>query len=272
MRMLGRWCVVAVTVTAAASAVAADLDGSIDLATFDDLQRPAASVAGLPLEDVAVGNPSGSGRFYVTGLLGSSFATLTDSLHAEEPGGAINGTVITAGGAAGVAYARADGQLRLEFEGRARDDLISTYAIPGTLPGGGVKWGARDGWSTLVNVWRDVYATDRLAVYLGGGIGAGGYRFGFGGQASDGVLTVNYSGGANVATFAWQAGGGAVYDLTERLAVDVGYRFYGLQPADTRLFATAAGLPPSIFNDTHNFTASELLFGLRVYEPFRRWR
>ena len=42
--------------------------------------------------------------------------------------GSINSTVLTAGGAAGIAFEREDGRLRLEFEGRGRDDLMRLSA------------------------------------------------------------------------------------------------------------------------------------------------
>ncbi len=57
------------------------------------------------------------------------------------------------------------------------------------------------------------------------------------------------------AAFAWQAGGGVIWEVTERLTFDVGYRFF-----QTDVIEQA---------DTTQFQASELMFTLRLYEPFR---
>ena len=93
----------------------------------------------------------------------------------------------------------------------------------------------------MANVWRDVPITDHLGLYAGGGVGAGGGRSAAGESRSD---------------FTWQAGGGATYALNNRLSLDVGYRAL-----------------PAAFNAgaTPDAPAGELLFSVRLYEPFRGW-
>ena len=65
------------------------------------------------------------------------------------------------------------------------------------------------------------------------------------------------------AAFAWQAGGGVIYEITERLTFDIGYRY-------VQLGSIAYADPSS--GASSSFSASELMFGLRLYEPLRRGR
>jgi opacity protein-like surface antigen len=212
-------------------------------------------------------------RFYVTGLLGESFATLSDPLHRELAGEWVNGSILTAGGAAGVAYARDNGQWRFEIEGRGRDDLTASLgqAVPPVFAAD-FAWAAADGWSATANVWRDWWIGERWAVYAGGGLGGGGYRYSFAGDIQFLDVEATFAGNDQVAELAWQAGGGLVYELSERIAFDVGYRFFSIGQADVSYTVNPPFGPPSTATAAQQFTASELLFGLRVYEPFRRWR
>ena len=178
--------------------------------------------------------------FYVSGMIGSSFATLTDSYHENYAGsdGSINGSLFTAGGAACYAFHRDNGRLRWEVEGRGRDDLTSRAGIIDPGFSNTADWSVRNGWSVLTNVWRDINLTDRLAVYSGGGIGGGGYDYNLVNQLSAGPFTVTWSASASVATFAWQAGGGAIYRFSDRVEFDVSYRFFATEQADTAIFLT----------------------------------
>lgn len=260
----------AAVVAAASVALATPAEGvdTIDLESLDEIVSPRQAetvwdAGGYRPVGLSDGNET---RLYVTGILGSSFATLTDPLYGEfEDGSSINRSLLTAGGAAGMAYARDNGQLRVEFEGRGRDDLTRHVQFPPVV---NLNWSAADGWSTMANIWRDFAIDERWLVYAGGGIGAGGYRYDFGGNFS----VIGLDAGAQVATFAWQAGGGVVYNITERVAFDVGYRFFALEQSDetytVRVFDNVAGR----VNLPQQFAASELLFGLRIYEPFRNWR
>ncbi len=73
-----------------------------------------------------------------------------------------------------------------------------------------------------------------------------------------------FAGNDQVAELAWQAGGGLVYDVSERIAFDVGYRFFSIGQADVSYTVTPPFGPPSTATAAQQFTASELLFGLRV--------
>lgn len=77
-----------------------------------------------------------------------------------------------------------------------------------------------------------------------------------------------------MATFAWQAGGGAIYRISDRMEFDVSYRFFATEQVDTPISLTPAIGPPvpSGLSALNGFSASEMLFSLRIYEPFRGLR
>lgn len=211
-------------------------------------------------------------RFYVSGLIGSSFATLEDEAHDGLVGGALTGTILTGGLAAGMGFERSNGQLRVEIEGRGRDRLTASYADE---PAPGIDdfatFAASDGWSALVNVWRDYSLGERLGAYLGGGIGSGGYTYGLaGGLEFEGEPLEGFAGQSAETTFAWQAGCGVLWNISPRVTFDVGYRFFALEDVNSPVAVSAGGDDFTAFT-RNRFTASELLFTLRVYEPFRRW-
>jgi opacity protein-like surface antigen len=274
-----RTLIVWVGVVVAAGFAAASGPDTIDLSSLDDVvapQAPSATVWDeLPLEPVS-STRVGEQRFYVTGMLGESFATLAEPLYQEiSRGSAINRSVFTAGGAAGIAFERDNGRLRIEVEGRGRDDV--TAGINQSLPeefAANFNWAAADGWSALFNVWRDFSVSEQVDLYFGGGVGGGGYRYSMAGSVAfpgeEAVLS--YTGNAQVASFAWQAGGGVIWNLSDRVAFDVGYRFFSIDQSPTTLTGSINGVPLGSIVLPQQFTASELLFGLRIYEPFRRWR
>ncbi len=192
-------------------------------------------------------------QFYLGGIVGADFATLAKVPNASTA--VPNQSLFTAGGTAGVRLLRDDGALRFEFEGRGRDLLSST--APTVL--GDVTTSGANGWSALVNVWRDYQVFQSLGIYGGGGLGSGGYR-----SVVNGVgITSN----DNITNFAWQAGGGLIYNVSDRATLDFGYRFFAINDSSATLIAL--GTP---FDYTTNFSASELLLTLRIYEPFRRWK
>jgi opacity protein-like surface antigen len=160
-------------------------------------------------------------------------------------------TLFGAGGALGVAFDRPNGQLRLEVEGMGRDTydgaVIETPMLQHVVT---------NNWSAMVNAWRDLMLTDRVGIYGGGGIGAGGYQLGF--RSDVGTTFIEPESG-----FAWQAGGGVIWEATDRMTFDVGYRFFLIDRLP---------FEPAISGFGHQFHASELMFTLRIYEPFRGWR
>jgi len=246
-----------------------------------DWLRDAAGRAaddGPPLAPVAVASSPAAERWYVSGIVGASFATLSS-------GGAnsfLDGTtlaatgsaqdpLVTGGGAVGVALPRATGQLRLEVEGRSRGPLhgenVLVASSGGTVQGVPLNVSATGGWSATANLWHDWFVGDHVAFYGGGGFGAGGYRFGLA------LPEAAASGSAVVNAFAWQVGTGLIYDWSDRVALDVGYRYFAMGNVSANL-AVDAGASGALSLGSYNssFNASEFLLSVRIYEPFRAWR
>ena len=215
--------------------------------------------------------------FYVSGIIGSSFATLTDSYHDSYAGsdGSVNGSLFTAGGAAGYGFDRENGRLRLEVEGRGRDVLSTQAGVVEQNFSNTAAWRTSNGWSVLANAWRDINLTDKVALYAGGGIGGGGYDYNLTNQLTAGPFTETFTASVSAATFAWQAGGGVIYRISDRIEFDVSYRFFATERVNTPIFLTPVSGPPPVpsgLSVLHGFSASEMLFSLRVYEPFRGFR
>ena len=278
MRLVCQGCIrsaVLAALTLAAGIVRAALPELIDLASLDDVPAPPASSVwdDVPMQPVAA-HRRPEPRFYVSGLLGASFVTLDDPVYESIFDRRMNRSVLTSGGAAGVAVERWNGLLRLEVEGRGRDDVTAALSESlGPFGGADFRWAANDGWSALVNVWRDFTVTDQVDLYLGGGVGGGGYRYALDADISlFGVPLITAASRAQVAAFAWQLGGGAVWNVSDRLAFDVGYRFFSIDQANTTYDLSLGGTPLPSMLMPQQYTASELLFGLRLYEPFRNWR
>lgn len=200
-------------------------------------------------------------RTYLSGILGADFGTLEVG-----QGPNVSAPLFTAGGAAGMAFERETGWFRGEFEARYRDPVAETFAGPVL---GEVSVSASDGWSTMVNGWRDFEITDRVGAYLGGGIGGAGYRVVFDGDYA--ALGATMSGSTRLVGFAWQAGTGATWLVNDRLALDLGYRFFAVEGGNAQI---VVDVPPFSFTDAvgTRYSASELLFTVRVFEPFRGWR
>jgi len=264
-----------VVITLCGAAAHAALPQPVDLASLDDVggldDATGITARELAVWEVADRGAAAGRRWYVTGILGTSFATLSDPFYGDDR--SINGALFSAGGAAGIASARDNGQWRFEIEGRGRDDLTKDVfeGLPPLLSAN-LRWVAADGWSATANVWRDWWIGERWACYLGGGIGGGGYRYSLDGSLDLFGIDVDIAGQAQVAALAWQAGGGVVYEFSERVSLDVGYRFFSISPAPVTYVFTSSLLQPRFTVDAHQFAAGELLFSLRIYEPFRRWR
>lgn len=200
-------------------------------------------------------------QFYLGGILGSAWATLSDPSLGTNP--IANESIFTGGGTVGVAmrcdtlwpYFTNKGRLRLEFEGRGRDTIGRTEVLPfvGTL-----TEKSTDGWSTMANLWRDWLFVDKFGAYIGGGIGVGGYRTQI---LLPGTLSVDQ----RVSAFAWQAGTGVLWNITDRATLDFGYRFFMIGNTTATVVNT---VPPNGISE-RTYSASELLVTFRLYEPFR---
>jgi opacity protein-like surface antigen len=220
---------------------------------FDDVSvTPSAASAqdvdiGAILQPVGLtrGDDGATRRWYVSPIIGASWGQFT---YPGEPASQNEyAESFTAGGAVGMAFSRPRGQWRVEVAGRYRDGIQNEFGQEST-----------DNWSVLCNAWRDVSITKKFGLYGGGGIGAGGYRWSsdlvFGSQA---ILA-----DVQATQFAWQAGGGVVYAVSDRITLDLGYRFYSLN--DVRFVIPSNG---GLYDG--QFSANELLFQIRIYEPFR---
>jgi opacity protein-like surface antigen len=124
------------------------------------------------------------------------------------------------------------------------------------FPGAGASLVATENWSVLANVWRDFMITERIGCYGGGGIGSGG-------------LT-NFAEGPSFRTppiksssFAWQAGGGLLYEVTDQVTFDVSYRWYQVHSLSGPSALSAANV------DNYRYGASQVMFSLRMFEPLR---
>ena len=248
IRAVVRVALCAVVVGGLASAQADEMGPAIDLASVGEVSSESSiDHGGIPFSDVAQRLRGSPRQFYISGMIGPSFAGVTSPSDSTL---ASSDTLFNAGGAIGIAFERRNGRLRIETEGMGRSTYDSPFTSP-LRPDAATR--VTDNWSVMQNFWRDLMITDRFGIYGGGGIGAGGYVFG---QTVAGT-TEHTTPGAN---FAWQTGGGLLWQLSDRLTFDVGYRYFHI---DT---ITQPGVEPS------QFSASELMFSLRLYEPFRNWR
>ena len=263
-----------------AAAPAEDLGAPVDLSShFGDLSSLADAGAAEDVVPMSPSDDASSAQFYVAGIVGASFATLTNSGSFESfpgavfsPTGSVNDTLVTGGGALGIAFARPFGQLRMELEGRDRGAMSGPTTLNisgGTILDRQMSTTASGVWSFMTNFWRDYDMTDTLGLYAGGGIGIGGYQYQT--RSLDPDLVTN---GANtINSFAWQVGTGVTYQMSRHVTFDVGYRFFSIGNGSTPLLTSASidGGAPFLFlgNSISAFTASELLLSVRIYEPFR---
>jgi len=203
-------------------------------------------------------------RAYIAPIVGASWGSLSRTFEGEKLSSA-SGNLFTAGGALGYTIPAERGQIRVEIEPRYRD----SYTLIKAREIGASSFRTGDNWSVLANTWFDFGITNRLGVYAGGGLGGGGYTVNMAAVTYEG--DIGFESQSKVATLAWQAGGGAIYALNDRVQFDVGYRFYGVANGDVPVTVYADGLAPFTRNMTTSFTASELLFTMRIYDPLSRW-
>lgn len=186
-------------------------------------------------------------RLYASGGLASS-------VFAEGPGAGLPGPVSGLGlgggegagaeGAIGIAVARPAGSLRMEVEARGRQGSLA--------PGNAAVQSPTQTWATMANVWRDVELSKRIGCYAGGGVGGGGMLDEAAEAAAD-ITNASQQHDGGAWGLAWQAGGGVTYAVSERVTLDLGVRYRGLEPV-------AGG---------DRTTGSEAILAVRIFEPFR---
>ena len=241
--------VMAVAVAGMTSVKAEAFEDAIDLTSFDgEALAESAQWDDSTLNTVAWRPDRPSRRVYLSGMIGPSFASVTSPV---EPSLLSDDTLFNAGGALGIAFERRRCWLRLEVDGMGRGTYFSPFNDAPAVPNYTIL---TNNWSVMQNVWRYVMLTNRFGIYGGGGIGAGGYILGE--QFNDEIRYVQPD-----SSFAWQFGGGLLWDITDRLTFDVGYRYFSIDAIQQPTFVYP-----------NQFSASELMFTLRLYEPFRNWR
>ena len=147
-------------------------------------------------------------RNYLAGMIGASFANLdiTD-------GELLDDKLFTAGVALGRRYDRCRGALRIEVEGRARENIHENLAsgiVTAELAAGGV-------WSSTVNLWREREISNSFSIYGGGGIGLGGFDNVYRVTGPLGNIRVDETN----TNFAWQIGTGLTYKVNCRMSLDL---------------------------------------------------
>lgn len=212
---------------------------------------PETTTVGTTIDVNGLSAPAAQ-RLYMTGIVGGSFLVVSAD---NAPGSGLTG-----GLAMGMALERSNGRIRVEAEGRYRDVIEQTYL------GFNEDYSLRDptfvtvaraqayGWSAMANVWRDFRWTDRVDLYGGGGIGAAGFQTEY--QRID-VTPLPPSTVQSVTGYAWQVGLGAIWNMTDRVAIDASYRIFGV------------GWTINRQDVAFGFLRSEILLSVRVYEPFR---
>ena len=268
-RVIGVWVTSLVALFLPWRAVLADALPTLDLGAFAPWDEGSAIPAGhdtvVPIDDHAPLSllPETSGvardlsapserRFYLTGIVGGSFLVVSAD---NTPSSGLTG-----GFAVGMAMERSNGRIRVEAEGRYRDTIEQTYL------GFNENYSIRDptfvivsqaqsyGWSALANVWRDFRWTERVDLYGGGGIGAAGVQTAY--QRID-VTPPAPRVDRSLTEYAWQVGLGAIWNMSDRVAVDASYRIFG------------AGWTVTREDLAYGLLRSEILLSVRIYEPFR---
>lgn len=223
---------------------------------FVPLPYCTAAIQSTPSTDMDHGISDRPARhFYVSSIIGGSFFAISAD---DNPPSSL-----TAGGAIGVALDRSNGRIRVELEGRYRDPIEQTYLGFNKTPPrlgakpeliGTMQAKAYGGWSAMANLWRDFQLTDRLDAYGGGGIGVAGFETSF--QQID-TATPAPIANQYFNEYAWQLGVGGIWNINDRVALDLSYRVFGV------------GWTITSNELAYGFLRTEVLLSLRIYEPFR---
>ncbi len=147
-----------------------------------------------------------------------------------------NENTLDMGGTLGVAIPRSigsvDGTLRAEVQGMFHDLHDTTLASFPGFPGPVAffyRTNMTDRWSAMGNLWYDIpLGCSNFEVYVGGGLGVAG-----GTMMTTDISNVRGSGGYS--DLAWQVGCGLTYHYNQRLAIDLGYRFFDFGTGDVDL-------------------------------------
>lgn len=112
---------------------------------------------------------------------------------------------------------RVEGEL--SFASGDADSLLNSYYYDSDYLEVDNASGDIDATYLLVNVWYDVPTSGPLGYYVGGGLGLAKL------DADTSFYEENYGYGPGETTVAGQIGAGVIYDVSDTMAIDVGYRF-----------------------------------------------
>jgi opacity protein-like surface antigen len=158
-----------------------------------------------------------------------------------------------------------DWSMRLEFEGLAGHD--NEYITPSAITQSPIYVAQVNSWTFMTNFWLDVPIHRPLSALFGririlepvslyGGVGIG-----FVSTSLDVDAPFNETGSNDEIKFAWQAGVGAGYDVTERVNINLGYRYL-----DLGSILADFGDPSGIFTGHYEVsqTSNQFVVGIRV--------
>ena len=125
--------------------------------------------------------------------------------------------------AVGTAFKTANGAIRTELEYNRNEDAEKTHDMNFASLGGddGSAKLKIETQSVMLNGYYDFDTGTKLTPYVGAGIGYAKVKFYGKGEDSNYVYSLN----VDDYNFAWQAGFGAGYALTDNVTFDAGYRY-----------------------------------------------
>ncbi len=144
--------------------------------------------------------------------------------------------------------------LRIEVEGAVRDlDGLLSESLRPESASETYQVDYDDRWSVMTNLWLDFPFHETKTFYLGGGIGANGGR-----------ITVNdgrQGGQSRFTEFTWQVGCGITWERSERLIIDLGYRYMDYGSSAVVIKQNSNQYRSGVY--TADLTSHQLMLGLR---------
>jgi len=160
-------------------------------------------------------------------------------------------------------YLRADLTLDYETPAKFKGSLYCDSA----LPCGGGAWldserAKISAWSALANVYADLGDFHGLKPYIGAGAGASYLRTSSVQSSNEDTSGAKMKGDGKW-NFAWALMAGVEYPISDRLSLDLGYRYLNL--GDARTGSVTDGSGNVTHMDYKDITAHEVRVGLRYY-------
>jgi opacity protein-like surface antigen len=212
--------------------------------------------------------PMGLG-WYVSIFGGWSMADDEEITAADTLGNVLNAEIeLDDGFMAGVAlgahfneWLRAEVEVSGHWHDAKGDAVLTTTAvIPDTIPFD--LDGDENALFVLANLWIDLPLDEVIRPYIGGGIGFG--RLDLDLSMTDTVGNSYTLIDDSDRGFAYQLGAGVAFDLTENIAVDVGYRYKRINNADLELNADIFTGDLEEDETEKDYKSHNILLGLRL--------